>query len=132
MVPEATMQVGFVNYYGAVLDVAEQRQSLVADNIANADTPGYKARDVAFAAAMNAELADTAEPTSVADATAVAAAVPEYRTDVTVTLDGNDVSLDRERLEAAQNGERMTGAATFLHQSTADLMTALRPNPSGV
>jgi flagellar basal-body rod protein FlgB len=62
----------------------------------------------------------------------IAAAAPEYRADDTVALDGNDVAPDNERLEAAQNGERMIGATTFLHQSTADLVAALRPNPSGV
>jgi flagellar basal-body rod protein FlgB len=42
------MQVGFLNFYGAVLDVAQQRATLVANNIANADTPGFKAQDVPF------------------------------------------------------------------------------------
>ena len=120
------MQVGFIDFYGAVLDVGQQRQSLVANNIANADTPGFKAQDVSFDAAMTAELSDSP------DATALAAAAPGYRVSSTVALDGNDVSLDDERLEAAQNGERMIGAATFLRQSTADLVTALRPNPSGI
>ncbi len=115
------MQVGFLNFYGAVLNVAQQRTSLIADNIANADTPGYKAVDVPFDTAMTAQLADPAN-----------ASVPtEYRAGGTVSLDGNDVSLDQERVEAAQTGEQMIGAATFLHQSTADLVTALRPNPSG-
>ncbi len=120
------MQVGFLNFYGAVLDVSQQRESLVANNIANADTPGFNAQDIPFDAAMSAQLSDAP------DADAIAAAAPEYRADATVALDGNDVSLDNERLEAAQNGERMTGASTFLHQSTADLVTALRPNPGGV
>ena len=119
------MQVAFLNFYGAVLDVAQQRAALIANNIANADTPGFKAQDVPFGFAMNAELASSPSPD------AIAAAAPAYRADDTVALDGNDVAPDNERLEAAQNGERMIGAATFLHQSTADLVTALRPNPSG-
>jgi flagellar basal-body rod protein FlgB len=119
-----TMQVGFLSFYGSVLDVAQQRATLLANNLANADTPGFKAQDVPFDAAMSAELASNPD--------AIAAAAPEYRADDTVALDGNDVSPDNERLEAAENGERMIGATTFLHQSTADLVTALRPNPSGV
>ena len=119
------MQVGFISFYGSVLDVAQQRASLVANNIANADTPGFKAQDLSFDAAMNAELAPSG------DAGVGAAAGPQYRAGNTVALDGNDVAPDSERLEAAQNGERMIGATTFLHQSTADLVTALRPNPSG-
>jgi flagellar basal-body rod protein FlgB len=120
------MQVGFLNYYGAILSVGQQRESLVANNIANADTPGYKAQDVPFDAAIVAQLAQSP------DVDMLAAGATAYRADATVALDGNDVSLDSERIEAAQNGERMIGAATFLHQSTADLVTALRPNPSGV
>jgi flagellar basal-body rod protein FlgB len=122
------MQVGFLSFYGSVLDVAQQRATLVANNIANADTPGFKAQDVAFDTVMKAELAPSPSP----DPDAIAAAGPQYRADNTVALDGNDVAPDNERLEAAQNGERMIGATTFLHQSTADLVTALRPNPSGV
>ncbi|HUM09026.1 MAG TPA: flagellar basal body protein [Acidocella sp.] len=115
------MQVGFLNFYDGVLSVGQQRASLVANNIANADTPGYKAVDVPFAAALESHLADPSG----------APASPEYRSGAAVGLDGNDVSLDSERIEAAQNGEKMIGASTFLHQSTADLITALRPNPSG-
>jgi flagellar basal-body rod protein FlgB len=75
---------------------------------------------------MSAEL--TPDPGS----DSVAAGAPQYRADDTVALDGNDVAPDNERLEAAQNGERMIGATTFLHQSTADLVMALRPNPGGI
>jgi flagellar basal-body rod protein FlgB len=57
---------------------------------------------------------------------------PQYRTDGIVGLNGNDVSLDTERVNAAANGEAMQASTTFLHQSTADLVTALRPNPSGI
>ena len=54
-----------------------------------------------------------------------------YRTDGTVGLDGNDVDLDGERVEASENADQTEAAATFLHQSTSDLITALHPNPSG-
>lgn len=116
------MQVGFLNLYGGVLGDREARAALIAGNIANANTPGYKAVDLPFEQALESQLSGS-----------VAAPVaPEYRTNVTVGLDGNDVSLDGERIEAAQNGEQIAAAATFLHQSTADLITALRPNPSGI
>jgi flagellar basal-body rod protein FlgB len=115
------MQIGFLNFYDAVLGASQQRESLLANNIANADTPGYKAMDISFDKALSSSLADpSAAPTA-----------PEYRATGIVGLDGNDVSLDSERVEAAQNGEQMVGAATFLHQSTADMITALRPNPNG-
>jgi flagellar basal-body rod protein FlgB len=115
------MSVGFLNFYGGVLNVQQERASLLANNIANADTPNYKAVDVPFESALSSQL-------GVSDS---ANAAPQFRANATVALDGNDVSLDSERVEATQNGEAMIGAATFLKQSTTDLITALRPNPSG-
>ena len=115
------MQTGFLNFYGGLLNVQQQRSDLIANNIANADTPNYKAMDVPFASALAAQLGDPA-----------ASAAPLYRADGTVGLNGNDVSLDAERVEAAANGEQMMGATAFLHQATTDLVTALRPNPGGI
>jgi flagellar basal-body rod protein FlgB len=114
------MQTGFLNFYDGVLSAGQTRSLLIANNIANADTPGFKAMDAPFDAGLAAQIgAGQATPT------------PEYRANATVGLNGNDVSLDAERVEAVQNGEQLSAAATFLHQSTADLITALRPNPSG-
>lgn len=118
------MQVGFLNIYGGILGAREDRAGLLADNIANADTPGYKAVDVPFESALGPAMLDPAQAGN--------AVTTQYRADVPVALDGNDVSLDKERVEAAQNGEAMMGATTFLHQSTADLVMALRPNPGGI
>ncbi|WP_459696959.1 flagellar basal body rod protein FlgB [Acidisoma sp. C75] len=118
------MQASFTDYYGSVLDVGDRRASLIANNIANADTPGFKARDVDFSAALQSELSGAP------DMGASNAAL--YRAGDPVTLDGNDVSLDKERLEALQNGQQMMGASIFLHQDTANLITALRPNPGGI
>jgi len=114
------MQIQFLNLYNGVMNVREDRAALIANNIANADTPGFKAQDVQFDSALAAQLADPE-----------AQATPQYRAGTTVALDGNDVALDSERIEAAQNAEQLSAAAAFLHQSTADLITALRPNPSG-
>lgn len=118
------MQANFIHFYGGVLEAGQQRAALIANNIANADTPGYKARDIDFTAALTGML-DGSQVTG-------EAAPPLYRDASTVALDGNDVALDSERIESAQNAERMTGAAIFLHQSTTDLIGALRPNPGGV
>ncbi|MBU6418121.1 MAG: flagellar biosynthesis protein FlgB [Proteobacteria bacterium] len=115
------MQVGFLNFYGAVLNLRQERSDLIANNIANADTPNYKAVDVPFNTALAGALG--AQPS--------ASSGPEYRQDGVVGLNGNDVSLDSERVEAAQNGQELQASTVFLHQATTDLVTALRPNPSG-
>jgi flagellar basal-body rod protein FlgB len=121
-----SVQLGFIDFYGGVLTARQERAGLIADNIANADTPNYKAADISFDAALAAQLG--------APGTAGAANgdAPLYRADGVVALNGNDVSLDTERVNAAANGEAMQAASVFLHQSTVDLVTALRPNPAGV
>lgn len=118
------MQLGFIDFYGGVLNVRQERAGLIADNIANADTPDYKAADISFGDALAAQLG-APDAGSTGD-------TPLYRADGVVGLNGNDVSLDTERVNAAANGEAMQAAAVFLHQSTADLVTALRPNPAGL
>ncbi len=115
------MQVGFLDFYGGVLNARQERASLIANNIANADTPNFKARDISFESALAAQLGLPGGSNT-----------PQYRTDGVVGLNGNDVSLDTERVNAAANGLRTEAAATFLHQSTTDLVTALRPNPGGI
>ncbi|WP_298215720.1 flagellar basal body protein [Acidocella sp.] len=115
------MQIGFLDFYGGVLNVRQERAGLIANNIANADTPNYKAMDMPFDAALAGALGvQTGNDGQ-----------PQYRQDGVVGLNGNDVSLDGERVEAAQNGQQIQAATVFLRQSTADLITALRPNPSG-
>ncbi|MCB8874910.1 flagellar basal body rod protein FlgB [Acidisoma silvae] len=121
------MPVAFTQYYGAVLDAAQQRSDLLANNIANADTPGFKARDIAFSDTIAAALSPGSS-----DQDGNNTDMPLYREAATVGLDGNDVSLDSERLESAQTAERMQSVSIFLRQSTSDLITALRPNPSGL
>ncbi|OYV24730.1 MAG: flagellar biosynthesis protein FlgB [Rhodospirillales bacterium 20-58-10] len=120
------MQIGFLSTYSNILSVREGRAALLANNIANSDTPGYKAVDIPFEQSLGSQLIDPQ-----AASTQLGSLTPEYRATNKVSLDGNDVSLDLERVEAAQNGETMIGASTFLHQSMADLVMALRPNPGG-
>ena len=126
------MQLGFIDFYGGVLNARQESANLIANNIANADTPGYKAADVSFDAALSAQLGDTDGASPSTNTTTPTETAPQYRTDGVVALNGNDVSLDTERVNAAANAEAMQSATVFLHQSTADLVTALRPNPAGI
>lgn len=122
MIRQGNMSVGFLDFYGAVLNAQQQRTSLLANNIANADTPNYKAQDIDFDQSLSNALGGSNSPD----------ASPQFRQDGIVGLNGNNVSLDSERVEAAQNGEQMQASSVFLHQFTVDLVTALRPNPGGI
>lgn len=111
----------FLRFAQADLTLRESRQNLIATNLANVDTPNFKARDINFAQSLQAALAG-----------ASTAATPLYLTSAPVRLDGNDVSPTREKLESLKNVGAMTKEVTFLHQSTSDLLTALKPNPNGI
>jgi len=77
------------------LDLTSARQSLVSQNVANIDTPGYKTRDIDFRQELQRALADDQLP----QAAPVGRDVPG----LIERPDGNNVSLDRESLLMAQN-----------------------------
>ncbi len=77
------------------LDLTAMRQSLVSQNVANIDTPGYHARDIDFRQELQHAVADDNDVT----ATPMVREVPA----LIERPDGNNVSLDRESLLMAQN-----------------------------
>ena len=76
------------------LDLTAYRQSLVASNIANVDTPGYHTRDIDFRGEM--QKAISAPETA-------SRPVPSEVPGLMQRPDGNDVSIDREALALAQS-----------------------------
>lgn len=115
------------------LGLREQRSQVLASNIANADTPHYKARDFDFASAlrgargarMQVELARTSarhlsEPRG--------GSLPvdlKYRVPVQASIDGNTVELDTELAQFSDNALRMQADITFLSQRLRGLQTAI-------
>ncbi|MCL2345638.1 MAG: flagellar basal body rod protein FlgB [Desulfobulbus sp.] len=102
-----------VAVYSQAMNLRIQRHQILASNIANADTPNYKARDFDFAQAMqkamdgrpNAggiELARTA-PAHIAGSGQGGAAQLMYRQEVQSAVDGNTVDMDVERTQIADN-----------------------------
>jgi flagellar basal-body rod protein FlgB len=108
LVGKIDREVGFVQ---AALNARAMRQEVLAANIANADTPNYKARDVDFAAALAAakgagglDLARTsARHLAGAGAASLGNGVVKYRGAAQPSLDGNTVDIDVERAAFAEN-----------------------------
>lgn len=98
------------------LDVRGQRHTVLAGNLANADTPGFAPLDVDFEAAMAAgELsagANAGDP-SAAERAAGMAAAPSTAEDLAGRpgLDGNSVDLDKTMIALAENGMQYGAAA---------------------
>ena len=104
------------------LNLRSTRQSVLASNIANADTPNYKARDIDFAAELR-----TAESSGGGNVpTAPMRAL--YREPVQQSLDGNTVEMDAERAQFADNTVRYEAALRFLN---GQIKTLLEPHDRG-
>jgi flagellar basal-body rod protein FlgB len=89
---------------GRQLNRAVARQQVAASNIANIDTPGYRAKEVQFAEALDASLQNqAADAPIVADAEGLAA-----------RRDGNTVQLDRELLNLTRASGDFSAAQTAL------------------
>jgi flagellar basal-body rod protein FlgB len=81
---------------GAALRGANARQSALAGNLANVDTPGYVRRDVDFHATLQAALGAGDDPSGTSFASQADAGAP-------VRADGNSVDVDAENSALAQN-----------------------------
>lgn len=127
----------YVGVHAAALDVRARRTELIANNLANADTPGYKARDIDFRQAMARAAGET--PTSgvhlsttrpghiTGTASADAHSNPDlkYRTPLAPALDGNTVDAQLEQASFAENAVRYQATLTFLNAKFRGLMTAI-------
>ena len=117
--------------HARALSVASQRLKLLADNLANADTPHYKARDIDFAAAMqNAGKDQVALQTTRAGHIAVGGnnpnhAQPLYRMPDQPSMDGNTVDSQKESAAVAETAVRYQSTLTFLNSRIRGLRLAI-------
>ncbi len=114
------------------LGLRSHRQQMLASNIANADTPNYKARDIDFAAELSrvrggqVGLAVT-DPRHLRSAASSLAEVKElYRTDVQASIDGNTVNMDMERAQFTDNALHYQFLVDRISGKVRDLLLAAR------
>lgn len=107
--------------HGAALELRSQRMGVLASNIANAATPGYKARDIDFNAALHARLENQRGG-------AVPASEPEllYRRPTMPSLDGNTVELAREQVAFAENALQYSATLSFVQGKVNTITRALK------
>ena len=112
------------------MDWAAQRQKVLSQNIANADTPNYKARDIDFGQAFQRAMGEsgTMLTTDAKHIGSLGAQGPEarYRTPVSAALDGNTVELHVEQLQFAENSTRYEATLQFLSDRISGLRKAMR------
>lgn len=119
---------GALNTHAQALLVYSRRAEVLASNLANADTPGYRARDLDFRAVLGA--ASTSQPvrTNAAHFGAGAGGQAEllYRNPQQPALDGNTVESAVEQGAFADNALRYQAAVRFLDGSVKGLLLAVR------
>lgn len=119
--------------HAQALALRSKRTGVLAANIANADTPNYKARDVDFKDII-AKQANTA-PVSISRSDRGHLALPsnitttaalKYRVPHQPSLDGNTVETDLEQGRFADNAVRYQASLTFINGKTQSMLKALK------
>ena len=123
-----------LDFHSQSLLLRSQRQQVIASNIANADTPGFVARDFDFTAALQqATGSATAALPAMTDAghmrlggrSAGAAASMAYTVQTQPSQDGNSVDLDRERANFVDNSIRYESTLRFINGHVKTMLTAI-------
>jgi flagellar basal-body rod protein FlgB len=103
--------------YERYMSLLSERQKLVASNIANADTPGYRTKDIDFQAEF-ANAMGGGEPSVIE---------PE---NLPAKTDGNNVNLDREARLLAVNAMRFQIATNFARGDLSSVKLAIQDGKS--
>jgi flagellar basal-body rod protein FlgB len=126
----------YLGVHAQALPLRSKRTEVLAANLANADTPNYRARDIDFKSALAAaggqksaggvHLATT-RPAHIGPTVANGTATPElkYRTPLAPSLDGNTVDTQLEQAAFAENTVRYQATLNFLSAKFRGLMTAI-------
>lgn len=139
-----------LNFHGDALKLRAERQRMLASNIANADTPNYKAVDFNFRAALANLTSASADGSSASAAVAqsasstgalrtdlrhfgaerstldLAGVTVEYRTPSQLSGDGNTVEMDTERANFADNAIRYEASVRFINAQIKTMTMAIQ------
>ena len=130
----------YLGIHPEALKLQSRRMEVLADNLANVDTPNYKARDIDFQQALAAATGDagdtgasaapvaltTTDPRHIgAETGAEGSAELKYRVPLAPSLDGNTVDSQLEQAALAENTVRYQATLTFISTSLRNLVTAI-------
>ena len=128
-----------LDFHTQALSLRAERQRVIASNIANADTPGYQARDFDFAAALRD--ATGASPVGQGIAQRVAQGMPgsggkampvlRYAIPSQTSLDNNSVDMDRERSAFAENAVKYESTLRFITASVRTTLDSMKSDRQG-
>lgn len=123
-----------LRFHQNAINLQARRQELLASNIANADTPNYKARDIDFRSALAGALGKSGGQLEMArtSGTHLPPAGAEsfdqfigYRKELQSNADGNTVNMDVERAAFAENSLHYEASLTFINGLLSGMRTAI-------
>jgi flagellar basal-body rod protein FlgB len=130
------MSISFDSALGVHADalrIRSQRAELLASNLANTDTPNYKARDIDFQAAMKMATSGQSSGLNTSHSNHISASADrfdspdiKYRTTMQDSLDGNTVDEQIEQAQFMQNSVQYQASLNFLGGKFKSLLTAIR------
>jgi flagellar basal-body rod protein FlgB len=129
MIPQLTAALDF---HSQALALRAERQRVIAGNIANAETPGYQARDFDFASALRAASGESRTGEGIArnvmNNGALGSVQPTLRYAVPsqTNLDSNTVDMDRERAAFADNSVKYEATLRFINGNVRTMLDAMK------
>lgn len=125
-----------LQFHRTALSLRAGRQELLASNIANADTPNYKAKDINFASALQEALGGNAASLPMTQTSPLHLGGPSgenvmgapalYRIPYQPSADGNTVDMDIERAQFADNALRYEAGVRFVSEEIKNVLIALQ------
>ena len=127
----STNAFDYVNVLDKAADASWKRESLISNNLANVDTPGYKRQDLDSQSALQTELSKNSHDSldSRIDGLDLTKLNPMTYTDLagySYRLDGNNVDIDTENVELASEQIRYQAIAAGLNQEFSRMRAVIK------
>lgn len=126
-----------LNFHHQALSLRAARQELLSGNVANADTPNFKAKDIDFASVLHEKLSLTTNLNKVSLNTTSSMHINSaaqgvfgdnmlYRIPLQPSADGNTVDMDMERTRFADNAIKYDASISFINNEFKNLAMAMQ------
>ncbi|MDH5324963.1 MAG: flagellar basal body rod protein FlgB [Gammaproteobacteria bacterium] len=124
----------YLGVHATAVTTRSKRAEILANNLANADTPGFKARDFDFKQAMQQAMTDTGISSGmktthakhIRTSDSINGAELMYRSPMQPSVDGNTVDSQVEKSQFLQNALQYQASLMFLSGKIKTLKTALK------
>ena len=121
----------YINVLGKAADASWLRNDILAHNLANVDTPGYKRKDIDFESQLRRALGSSRyesvdSKVSHVTSTELGGRVYTDAANFSYRLDGNNVDIDTENVELASNQIKYNGLMSGINQEFANLKMVMK------